>query len=196
MNKLALVLLAVVAVAALFAFGCKATRSGYESAPYKVVRSEGAYELRDYPRLCVVETSMNGADRNGGFNRLFKFITGSNESNQKIAMTTPVFIQDSATNRSMAFVMPAKMAEGAVPMPSDPAVTVREIPGGRFAVFRFSGSQGANRQDEAVRSLRQWIQQQGLTAEGEAVFGYFDPPWTPAFLRRNEAMLRLAKAGN
>ena len=22
------------------------------------------------------------------------------------------------------------------------------------------------------------------------IYGYFDPPWTPAFLRRNEVMLR------
>jgi len=22
------------------------------------------------------------------------------------------------------------------------------------------------------------------------MFGYFDPPWTPAFLRRNEVMIR------
>jgi len=25
-----------------------------------------------------------------------------------------------------------------------------------------------------------------------SVYGYFDPPWTPAFLRRNEVMLRTA----
>jgi hypothetical protein len=25
----------------------------------------------------------------------------------------------------------------------------------------------------------------------EMLYGYFDPPWTPAFLRRNEAMLRI-----
>jgi hypothetical protein len=23
------------------------------------------------------------------------------------------------------------------------------------------------------------------------VYGYFDPPWTPAFLRRNEVMLQI-----
>ena len=26
------------------------------------------------------------------------------------------------------------------------------------------------------------------------VYGYFDPPWTPPFLRRNEVMLQIEKA--
>jgi len=25
------------------------------------------------------------------------------------------------------------------------------------------------------------------------VYGYFDPPWTPPFLRRNEVMLRIGQ---
>jgi len=31
-----------------------------------------------------------------------------------------------------------------------------------------------------------------LTVTGDPIFGYFDPPWTPPFARRNEVMLRLA----
>jgi len=34
---------------------CNATRSGYESAPCNVVRSEGRFELRDYPEMTVAE---------------------------------------------------------------------------------------------------------------------------------------------
>ena len=29
-----------------------------------------------------------------------------------------------------------------------------------------------------------------LSVLSPPVYGYFDPPWTPAFLRRNEVMLR------
>jgi hypothetical protein len=45
----ALFILAV--AAALILVGCKATRAGYEPAPYKVVRSSGKFEVRDYPAL-------------------------------------------------------------------------------------------------------------------------------------------------
>src|SRR5512135_2412641 len=98
-------------LAGLIATGCGTVRAGYESAPYKVVRSDGEFELRDYPALTVVETPMargsNGSD--GSFNRLFRFITGGNEAKQKLAMTTPVFMSGGETNATMAFVLPAKM---------------------------------------------------------------------------------------
>jgi len=35
----------------------------------------------------------------------------------------------------------------------------------------------------------------GLPAKPPPVFGYFEPPWTPAFLRRNEVMLLTEAAG-
>ena len=175
--------------------GCRATRAGYESAPYKVVRSDGKFELRDYPALTVVETPMAAANgRDGSFMRLFRFISGANESRQKIAMTTPVFMSGSATNPTMAFVLPAKMPTGEVPQPADGAVTVRELPAGRFAVLRYSGGRSANQEAEALAQLKAWMEVGRLPALSPPVFGYFDPPWTPAFLRRNEVMLRTEAA--
>jgi hypothetical protein len=186
---IALSILAV--AAALILVGCQATRAGYESAPYKVVRSNGKFELRDYPALTVVETPManpNGSD--GGFMRLFRFISGANEPKQKIAMTTPVFMSGGATNLTMAFVMPAKMKSAVVPRPADGALTVRELPPGRFAVLRFSGGRNAKHEAETLAQLKSWLEQEHLSAVGGPVYGYFDPPWTPTFLRRNEVMLR------
>jgi len=183
----------MVVAAALALVGCKTMRSGYDSAPYQVVRAAGKFEIRDYPALTVVETPMassgNGAD--GGFSRLFRFITGSNEAKQKIAMTTPVFMSGSVSNATMAFVMPAKLTSAQVPKPSDGSVTVRELEPGRFAVLRFSGGRNAENESEALGRLKDWIAGQRLKAMSAPVYGYFDPPWTPAFLRRNEAMLRI-----
>src|SRR5512136_2981204 len=117
--------------------GCKVTRSGYESAPYQVVRTDGKFELRDYPALTVVETAMTGSQNgdDGSFMRLFRFITGGNEAKQTIAMTTPVLMSGGETNATMAFVLPAKIRAGEVPKPSDGSVTVRELSAGRFAVL-------------------------------------------------------------
>jgi DNA gyrase inhibitor GyrI len=179
--------------AGLIFVGCQTTRSGYESAPYKVVRTDGKFELRDYPLLSVVETPMaaSGNSDDGSFMRLFRFITGANEAKQKIAMTTPVFMSGNDTNRTMAFVLPAKLKADAVPKPAEGAVTVRELPGGRFAVLRFSGGRSAKREAETLARLRTWLAAQGLKASAAPVYGYFDPPWTPSFLRRNEVMLRV-----
>ena len=184
------IFIAVVGVGLLLA-GCRAIRAGYESAPYKVVRSDGKFELRDYPALTVVETPManpNGSD--GSFMRLFRFITGANEGKQKIAMTTPVFMSGSATNLTMAFVLPAKLQTASVPNPADGAVTVRELPAGRFAVLRFSGGRNAKNEAESLAKLKVWMEAEKLSVLSPPVYGYFDPPWTPTFLRRNEVMLR------
>ncbi len=176
----------------LLATGCGTVRAGYESAPYQVVRANGGFEVRDYPVLRVVETPMAGGSSgsDGSFNRLFRFISGGNEANQKIAMTTPVLMSGNDTNATMAFVMPAKMKTGDVPKPADGNVKVREVPPGRFAVLRYSGGRSPTNEAEALKRLRAWMKSEGLKELSPPIYGYFDPPWTPAFLRRNEVMVR------
>ena len=74
-KKMFISFLILVVAIALVLVGCKATRAGYESAPYKVVRADGKFEVRDYPALRVVETPMSGggSGSDGSFNRLFRF---------------------------------------------------------------------------------------------------------------------------
>jgi DNA gyrase inhibitor GyrI len=185
-------ILILLAAAGLVLAGCRTSRSAYESAPYHVVRADGKFELRDYPPLKVVETpmSVSGSSADGSFMRLFRFISGNNAAKQKIAMTTPVFMSGSGSNATMAFVLPAKLPAGEVPKPTDGAVTVRELPAGRFAVLRFRGGRNAKNEAESLAKLKAWMEKQGLSVLSPPVYGYFDPPWTPPFLRRNEVMLR------
>ncbi|MGA3269249.1 MAG: heme-binding protein [Verrucomicrobiota bacterium] len=184
--------LILVVVVVLVLVGYRTSRAGYESAPCQVVRSTGKFELRDYPALMVVETPMTrtGNNADGSFMRLFRFITGGNKAKQKIAMTTPVFMSGSDTNATMAFVLPAKLQTGAVPKPTDGSLTVRELPAGRFAVLRFWGGRNAKNEAVALQRLKDWMKAEGLNVMSPPVFAYFDPPWTPGFLRRNEVMLR------
>jgi len=184
------IILAVVVVLVLV--GYRTSRAGYESAPCQVVRAAGKFELRDYPALTVVETPMTrtGKDADGSFMRLFRFITGKNGAEQKIAMTTPVFMSGSGSNATMAFVLPAKLPAGEVPKPTDGAVTVRELPAGRFAVLRFRGGRNPKNEAAALQHLKDWMRAEGLSVMLPPVFAYFDPPWTPGILRRNEVMLQ------
>ncbi len=185
-------LILIVAVGLVLA-GCKTTRAGYESAPYTVVRSSGKVEVRDYPALTVVQTPMTsgGSGADGSFNRLFRFTTGSNDAKQKIAMTTPVFMSGSGTNVAMAFVMPAKFKTRDVPKPKDEQLRVRELEAGRFAVLRYSGGRNPDNEAQSLERLRTWMKAEGLRELSPPIYGYFDPPWTPAFLRRNEVMVRI-----
>ena len=184
-----ILVLAVISVtgALLAIAGCRTSRSGYKSAPYTVVRSEGDFELRDYPALKVVETAMKDGGSGGSFNRLFRYITGGNDAGKKIAMTTPVFMGGGES--TMAFVMPADL--GKVPQPTDGSVTIRDLPAGRFAVLRYSGARSPEQEAEHLQRLKARVADQHLKASAAPVYAYFDPPWTPPFLRRNEVMLRI-----
>jgi hypothetical protein len=113
--------------------------------------------------------------------------TGENDAGKNFAMTTPVFMAGGKS--TMAFVMPTDL--GKVPQPTDGSVTIREMPAGRFAVLRFSGARSPQQETENLERLRTWAADQHLKASTAPVFAYFDPPWTPPFLRRNEVMLRI-----
>ena len=181
--------LAVLGVGLLVA-GCFTSRAGYASAPYTVRSTDGSFEIRDYPSLqvAVTTTSSDGADN--GFGRLFGYITGGNADSGKISMTTPVLMLQGKP-REMAFVLPESYRTNRPPTPSDSSVEIRELPPSRFAVYRFSGGRRADRELQARQELESWLKKVKMESQGEPIFGYFDPPWTPPFLRRNEVMLSL-----
>jgi DNA gyrase inhibitor GyrI len=191
-TKLLIAGLVLAVVTALIMVGCSSIRAGYESAPYRVLRADGAFELREYPKLVLVQTPMGGA--NDSFMKLFRYIGGQNAATQKISMTTPVFMSGSETNGAMSFVMPKTMRPEDVPQPTGANVSVGSIAPGQFAVLRFSGTRNARNETDALAQLTAWLKRQNLQPNGDPIFAYFDPPWTPPFLRRNEVMLRTLPA--
>lgn len=195
--KKSLLGLGVIALPLLIYVGCKTSRAGYESAAYTPTLKEGDYEIREYPDLAVVIAPMKVAGRNGmnsGFNQLFRYITGNNESETKIAMTTPVFIDPAGEDSTMSFVLPNEMNALAAPQPNSQAVSVATKKAGTFAAYRFSGSQNPESERDAVEKLKAWITKQGLNASSDPEFAYYDPPWTPSFLRRNEVLIRIGES--
>jgi DNA gyrase inhibitor GyrI len=175
------------ATAILALVGCKASRQGYESAPYRVLSSDDGLEIRDYPAITVAETRMRD-DSGATFNRLFRYISGNNEDDAKIAMTTPVFMGGTPDDRSMAFVMPGTLQQP--PKPGDPEIRITTIPPSRYAVLRFPGSRNPKAERSALRELESRMAAKGMApTAAEPIYAYFDPPWIPSFLRRNEVML-------
>lgn len=167
------------------------SRAATETPEYKVVRTDEKFEIRDYPALTIATTPMNGGGMNGSFGQLFRFITGSNEGSEKIEMTSPVLIETLKEKKTMSFIMPKKAVEKGVPKPAGETVTLGKVEAARFAVFRFSGSRTTENEKTAIEKLNEWLTAQKIVRRGEPVFAYYDPPWTPTFLRRNEVMVRI-----
>lgn len=180
----------------IFFFGWKLTaRSAYETAEYTVLEEESPCEIREYPDLMIVSTSakQEKKNRDGSFMKLFRYISGGNESRQKIAMTTPVFMSKNASTKKekMEFVLPKQYSSDSIPQPNNEDVEVQKREAGRFAVLRFSGWLNEKTRKKAETELREWIQKKELMAIAEAEYASYDPPWTPPNFRRNEILIRI-----
>jgi DNA gyrase inhibitor GyrI len=170
-------------------------RGGYESAPYTAVKTEGAFEIRDYPEIVVATNTMPGNKRsqNSGFMSLFRYISGQNEAKQKIAMTTPVFSKTSGDRQEMSFVLPDEIAKNGAPKANNNRITVNKRQAGRFAVYRYSGRWTEARDKKARETLAEWGKAQQLTLTSVMEKASYDPPFTPPFMRRNEILVRINK---
>ena len=190
------IVLGVIAVL-LFA-ALKTSRLGYESPDYEVVAEDGKFELRRYSGFRTVTATMKDSSAmNRGFGELFQYITGANEGQQKIAMTVPVLMENRTTPPSvadsrparMSFVIPSDVAALGAPRPTGENVALAVTKAGDFAALRFQGFRDQVAIETAEKKLRSWIDQQGWSADDETRIAYYDPPWTPGFLRRNEILI-------
>jgi len=178
-----------------------------EEAKYTVIMKEGNYELRQYESHIVAETTVDGDfDKagNDGFRRLFKYISGENQKNQSIAMTTPVSQEAGSEKIAMtapvsqeqtgdqwriAFVMPSEYTMNTLPQPVDPKVSLRQVPSRRMAAITYSGTWSRERYEAQKTLLETFIQKKKLQPLGEPVLARYNSPFTLWFLRRNEVLV-------
>ena len=201
MRKRKMIYLAIaVVIIGLVAVGWKMTsRSGYETAAYKTLEQDGSFELREYPDLMLVTTSadIEAQGNDGSFGRLFKYISGDNDQESKVSMTTPVFMESETeeVGERMGFVLPAKVAADSIPVPTGKNVEIKKRAGGKFAVLRFSGRMNQHNNVDAEKKLRDWIKSKGWGTVNASAIEYagYDPPWTPGPMRRNEILIQVKK---
>jgi hypothetical protein len=104
-------------------------------------------------------------------------------------MTAPVTTEGSGNRWRMHFVMPSKYTMATLPVPTDPRVTLREVPPRQVAARTFSGFVTEARVSAETEALRAWMIERGLQADGPAQLARYNPPWSIPFLRRNEILI-------
>jgi hypothetical protein len=114
-----------------------------ETQSYRIITSETDYEIRLYPPATMATVSLQAKNykelSSQGFNKLASFIFGGNDSNESIAMTTPVHMDITDSASTMSFVMPAKYQQNNLPKPNDSAVIITTSAEEYVAVLQFSG---------------------------------------------------------
>ena len=160
-----------------------------EQPDYTIVEKDGAFELRDYAAILVVETAVL-AERSvalkAGFQRLAEYIFGN--TREKIAMTAPVLSDRAMDAWRTRFVMPARFTAATLPDMSD-GVTATELPARRMAVVRFAGLGSDTRLAEQEMRLREWLSARDLEATGDVVIAFYNSPFVAPPFRRNEVMI-------
>jgi hypothetical protein len=177
---------------------------------YTVVQTTDVFEVRQYAPYLVAEVVVPGPVNEAGsqgFSLLGGYIFGKNKGERKLEMTAPVTQQaappvklemtapvtQAATPGGflVQFVMPKGYTLATLPEPLDARVKLREVPGHRVAVIRFSGSWSQSTYDEQLQKLRSALAAAGMATVGEPVSSRYNSPFTLPFLRRNEIWLNL-----
>lgn len=182
-----------------------------EEPEYKVVRQDENIEIREYEPHIIAETQADGSlteAASNAFQKLFKFISGANSSQQKIPMTSPVSQKAKGEKIPMtapvsqhgkdgdylvSFTMPSSFTIETTPVPTDKSVSIRAIPARRVAAIRYSGRWTARNYQDNLKKLEKWIKDQGLIQDGPAVWARYNPPFTLPLFRRNEVIIPLKK---
>jgi len=161
----------------------------YEESKYNVVKSNEIYEIRKYSdRLAVQVVNTN---QSNSFRKLFNYISGNNETNEKIKMTTPVTQMEKKGNMTMQFYLPSKFNKDNVPNPSRPDVEIVNIEGGYYAVIRYSGRASDKNFIKHKEILESELKKDNISIASPAIKASYNSPFTLPMLRRNEAMFKV-----
>jgi hypothetical protein len=165
-----------------------------EIAPYALVEADGPIEIRDYPALTVAEVARAGTRDQAvrsGFGPLARYIFARERQGEKIAMTAPVTQISDGDSWIIQFIMPSGYSLQNLPRPAGTDVQLREIPPARRAAIRFSGWWSDELFKAKDAALREWLKGRGIEVKGKPIFAYYNDPFTPGFLRRNEILYDL-----
>ena len=157
-----------------------------EEAQYDVVHKTDIYEIRNYSDRLVVQV-VNKVDNNS-FRKLFNYISGSNNTSEKISMTVPVTQTKKDNEYYMQFYLPSKFNKETTPVPTNPDLEITTITGGYYAVIKYSGRASDKNFEKHSEILKGKLLEDKISIKGSAIKATYNSPFTLPFFRRNEAM--------
>jgi len=195
MKKMMLTALGVMAVLITAAGGAMVyASSNVEKPKYTVLESDGDIEIRQYPALRVAEIKRSGdrstAVRNA-FSPLASYIFAKEREGEKISMTAPVTQQKAGSQWTVQFIMPSKYKLSDLPETENQEIRLYEIPPQKRVAIRFSGRQTDTLLAAKEKELTAWLKEKGIIPKGQPTYAYYNDPFTPGFMRRNEVLFDL-----
>ncbi len=166
-----------------------------ETPDYKVIKTLGNVEIRQYPKMVVAQTSLTNRSfenqGSNGFRTIAGYIFGGNEGSQKIAMTTPVVMRmgDSST---MYFVMPKQYAKNDLPKPNSNNVRILEEAEKTLAVIAYGGFSSDEKIEKHRMKLENTLLENNIKTKGAFMYMGYNAPWD-LVNRRNEVAIEVVE---
>ena len=200
------------AVLLLMAVSFSSFAAAIEKPEYEVILVDGAIEYRRYESFIIAETNIVAAENwkeasNEGFRRLFNYITGDNNGEEKIAMTAPVQqskiqAEDVRFNQAeplsegkgwkVSFMLPSSYSMVDAPAPEDERIRLRLVPEKLVAAIRYSGRWTTRNFDKYESRLMTALTAANIVTLGAPETAFYNPPFVPPFMRRNEILVEVA----
>jgi hypothetical protein len=160
---------------------------------YKVIKSYDKFEIRKYDSALFssVKLSKKGYKESSseGFGILAGYIFGENESNEKIAMTSPVIMELGDTSKMM-FMVPKNKNLGNLPNPKNSKIVFEKQEEKIIAAIRFDGWANDEKIKKYKSILRDELVKEKINFENKFIFLGYNPPYD-VMNRRNEVVVEL-----
>ena len=161
----------------------------YEEANYEVVKKNEVYEIRKYSDRLAIETDIS--NQGSSFRKLFNYISGNNEDNEEIKMTTPVTQMKKKGNMTMQFYLPSKFNIENTPVPSNSDIKILKIKEGYYAVIKYSGRVSDKNFIKHKSILENELKKDDTSILSPPIKATYNGPFTLPMNRRNEVMFEI-----
>lgn len=164
-----------------------------ESPKYTLIKSYDDFEVRQYGSMILAQTVMKSNSyentSSNGFRTVANYIFGGNESNKKIAMTSPV-IMEMGKDTKMSFVMPKEHSLESLPEPNSDNVELLTVSPKKYAVITFPGYANNKKISKYAKKLLKSVKAEGLETIGNIHFMGYNAPWQ-VIGRKNEVAIEV-----
>ena len=158
----------------------------YETQKYDVLESFDNVEIRYYPSVMKAKVT---SDKN--FGKLFRYISGNNENEEKIAMTTPVYMTRQNGEETMEFVLPSKYSQENAATPNDNGITIYSSEPGYYAAIRFGGYSNDYKVNTHHKLLLEKLKNNNIEVKNQLPISLsYNSPYK-VFNRRNEVIVKV-----
>jgi hypothetical protein len=193
MKILFVIIILVVSVVTMAQVYISKYSSRTEQHKYEVIKSYDKFEIRRYvPALfssVILEKKGYKENSGEGFRILAGYIFGGNESNEKIAMTSPVAMELGDTSKMM-FMVPESYQLENLPTPNNSKIVFEKKEEKIMAAIQFSGWADDEKIEKYKLILINELENEKLLSNGKFIFLGYNAPFELTN-RRNEVIVEL-----